>query len=174
MFEVVPPPRNKTHLPFSGRSSYPWGKGCKIGPLPVISTPPKNFYEATAIWETNVKNSWRNPPKNFCEATAIWETNVKNSWRNPPKNFCEATAIWETNVKNSWQNPPQNLFWSNCHLQRNRRRLWEQCKELFGEHSKEHFGRQKPFAAKQNRRQTCHFAPRCPKDFTMAALGEMQ
>ena len=56
--------------------------------------------------------------------------------------------------------PSTEPFWSNSHLPKNRRRLWDQCKELFGEHCKKPFGRRKPFAAKNPRRQTCHFAPR--------------
>ena len=67
-----------------------------------------------------------------------WEIYVKHSWRNPPKNCYEATATWETNVKNSWRNPPQKLFWSIA--QKKRRRLWDQCQELFGEHSEKPFG----------------------------------
>ena len=43
---------------------------------------------------------------------------------------------------------------------KNRWSLWDRCKKLFGEHSKEPFGRRKPFAAKSPRRQTCHFSPR--------------
>ncbi len=67
---------------------------------------------------------------------------------------------WEINVKYSWRNPPQNLSEARAICPKNRSRLWDKCKELFGEHSKEPFGRQKPFAAKNPRRQTCHFAPR--------------
>ena len=55
-----------------------------------------------------------------------WETNVKHSWRTLHRTFYEATAIC-----------PKN--WA---------RLWDQCKELFGEHSKVPFGRRKSFAAK--------------------------
>jgi len=33
------------------------------------------------------KHSWLNPPKNVYEATAIWETNVKNRVGNTPKNL---------------------------------------------------------------------------------------
>ena len=73
----------------------------------------------------NVKHSVRNPPKSFYKAT--WETNVKNSWRNLHWTFSEATAICK---------------------KKKRGRLWDKCKELFGEHSKEPFGRRKPFAAK--------------------------
>ena len=84
----------------------------------------------------------------------VWVRRVNNS-----HNFDPTRAM--TNVKISWWNPPQNLFWSNSHLpKKKRRRLWDQCKELFREHSKEPFGRRKPFAAKNPRRQTCHFAPK--------------
>ena len=30
-------------------------------------------------WEINVKHNWQNPPKNCYQWTAIWETNVRNS-----------------------------------------------------------------------------------------------
>ena len=77
------------------------------------------------------------------------ELNVKHSWRNPAKNKYEPTASWETNaVKNSQLNPPEP----------------PRSNELFGEDSKDFFGRQKPFCKEPKKTKT----PFCPKTFTMA------
>jgi len=61
--------------------------------------------------------------------------------------FLRTGFAWLRHVNNSYNFDPWNG-------------LGDKCEELFGEHSKEHFGRRKPFASKNPRRQTCHFAPR--------------
>ena len=45
----------KTHIPDTFRIFQP-GEGVRIQ---------RTFYEATAIWETDVENSWGNPPQNL-------------------------------------------------------------------------------------------------------------
>ena len=56
-------------------------------------------------------------------------------------------CLWFSGADPSWA---VKRFRGGFH-QKNRRRLWE--------HSKEHFGRRKPFPAKNLRRQTCHLSP---------------
>ena len=112
----------------------------------------------------------------FLQTGLVWVRHV-NNWGN----FDPRRRLGDT-CKAQLAEPSNELLWSNSLLGdkskewlaepstepsqataiclKNRRRLWDQCKELFGEHSKEPFGRRKPFAAKNPRRQTCDFAPR--------------
>ena len=103
---------------------------------------PKNTPTATTWCNGSLSVDWIYMGETCQQFAQLWpqeeteERNVKHSWRNPPKNFYEATAICPKTEGDCETNV-------------------KNCLE-----TKEPFGRRKPFAAKNPRRQRCHFAPR--------------
>ena len=81
----------------------------------------------------------------FLRTGFIWVRHVAKSCHFDPRRLgdnCEAQLtepsqeLWWSNThlgQMCWRNPPQNLSEAAAICQKKRRRLWDQCKEVFGE-----------------------------------------
>ena len=93
---------------------------------------------------------WSNKPKEyrnsndmmgcFLRTGFVWVRHVNKSHNFDPGrrlgDKCKEQLADPPKNSYGWRHPPQNLFWSNSHFLKDRRRLWDQRTELFGEHPK--------------------------------------